>query len=89
MKNVDLGIDTEQVIAIDNISHIQKQNFSAIKQELLKLPEISSVSTSHHLPGGAVSGQMFRLYGSDPKTQKILINIVFVPIISRLWESNL
>lgn len=70
MKNIDLGLDTEQVIAIDNISHIQKQSYSAIKQELLKLPEISSVSASHHLPGGSGSGQMFRMYGSDAKNTK-------------------
>jgi len=70
MKNIDLGLDTEQVIAINNMSSKQKQSYSAIKQELLKHPEISSVSASHHLPGGGVSGQIFRLYGSDEKNTK-------------------
>jgi len=70
MKKTDLGFEPEHVIAINNLSGSQKQSYSTIKQELLKLPEISSVSASHHLPGGGASGQIFRLYGSDAKTTK-------------------
>ncbi|MFA9371808.1 MAG: ABC transporter permease [Labilibaculum antarcticum] len=70
MKNADLGFDTEQVIAINNLSQTQKQAYSSIKQELLKIPQISFVSASVHLPGGGGSGQIFRLYGTDIKNSK-------------------
>jgi len=70
MKNADLGLDTEQVIAITNLSTAQKQAYSSIKQELLKIPQVSFVSASLHLPGGASSGQIFRLYGTDIKNTK-------------------
>ncbi|MDM8159837.1 ABC transporter permease [Labilibaculum sp. K2S] len=70
MKNADLGFDTEQVIAINNLSQIQTQAYSSIKQELLKIPQISFVSASLHLPGGGGSGQIFRLYGTDIKNTK-------------------
>ncbi|MGZ2369785.1 FtsX-like permease family protein [Ancylomarina sp. YFZ004] len=70
MKKTDLGFEPEHVIAINNLSGAQRQGYSTIKQELIKLPEISSVSASCHLPGGGTSGQMFRLYGSDAKNTK-------------------
>jgi putative ABC transport system permease protein len=70
MKKTDLGFEPEHVIAINNLSGSQRQGYSAIKQELLKLPEISSVSASLHLPGGDTSGQIFRLYGSDAQNTK-------------------
>ncbi|MBL4561721.1 MAG: ABC transporter permease [Labilibaculum sp.] len=70
MKNADLGLDTEQVIAITNLSEAQKQAYSSIKQELFKIPQITCVSASLHLPGKSGSGQIFRLYGTDIKNTK-------------------
>ena len=70
MKNADLGFDTEQVIAINNLSQTQRQAYSSIKQELLKIPQISFVSASLHLPGYSGSGQLLRLYGADIKNTK-------------------
>ncbi|WP_321322264.1 ABC transporter permease [Labilibaculum sp.] len=70
MKNADLGFEPEQVIAITNLSDAQKQAYSSIRQELLKIPQISSVGASLHLPGGGGSGQIFRLYGTDIKNTK-------------------
>ena len=70
MKKTDLGFEPEHVIAINNLSGAQRQGYSAIKQELIKLPEISSVSASLHLPGGSTDVQLFRLYGSDAKNTK-------------------
>lgn len=70
MKDADLGFKPEQVIAITNLSESQKQAYSSIKQELLKIPKISSVGASLHRPGGGGSGQIFRLYGTDIKNTK-------------------
>ena len=70
MKNVDLGVETEQVIAINNLSKTQRIAYSSIKDELLKIPEVSLVSASLHMPGGGASGQIFRLYGTDVEATK-------------------
>ncbi|MFA8433341.1 MAG: ABC transporter permease [Marinifilaceae bacterium] len=70
MKTTDLGFNTQKVIAINNLSKKQRQSYSSIKQELLKIPSISVVSASDHLPGGKVSGQMISLVGKNEKEYK-------------------
>ncbi|MBI9058874.1 MAG: ABC transporter permease [Labilibaculum sp.] len=70
MKNADLGFETEQLIAINNLSKRQKQSYSSIKEQLQKIPQVKHVSASLHRPGGGGSGQIFRMYGTDIKNSK-------------------
>ena len=70
MKKTDLGFKPEHVIAITNISDAQAQGYSAIKQELLKLPEVSLVSASEGIPGGRASGQNIHLNGANVEDSK-------------------
>jgi len=72
MKNADLGYNTEQVIAINNLSKKQRNSYKALKQELLKNPNIQNVSASDHLPSGEGSGQMFVLDGLSDDHYKTL-----------------
>ncbi|WP_421919977.1 ABC transporter permease [Marinifilum sp.] len=72
MKKADLGYNTEQVIAINNLSKKQRQSYEAIKQELLKNPKIQNVSASDHFPNGEGSGQMFVLDGLSDDHYKTL-----------------
>lgn len=67
MKEADLGFNTEKVIAINNTSQKQRQAYTSLKEELLKIPEVVNVSASHHLPGRKGSGQIFHLDGKSEK----------------------
>jgi len=70
MKHADLGFETKQVIAINNLSSKQKESFDAIKQELLKNPNIINVSASKHFPGYGAAGQMLRVEGMGEEYTK-------------------
>jgi predicted permease len=49
MRSKDLGFDQEHVISINMMGEIQK-SYESLKQELIRLPEVLSVSASSHRP---------------------------------------
>lgn len=68
MKNADLGFKPQNVLAIQNLNAEIIESYTAIKDELLKHPNIETVSCTDHMPGGGASGQGFRLVGESEKS---------------------
>lgn len=64
MKNVPLGFNAKDVVAIQDFSGQAARNARSIKNELEKLPFIQSVGISQHLMGGRSSGQPISLFNS-------------------------
>ncbi len=69
MKNADLGINAEGVIAITDLNSNIGKSFPAIKNELKSIPDIKSVGASHHLFGDFPSGQRIEVIGNGPKKE--------------------
>lgn len=51
MKNKELGFDQDQVVALQALSRIIRIDYEAIKNELLRNPNIISVTSSQYIPG--------------------------------------
>ncbi len=61
MKDVPLGFNAKNVVAIQDFSGQAARNAVSIKNELEKLPFIQSVGISQHRMGGGCSGQSIAL----------------------------
>jgi len=61
-----LGFNAKRVIAISNLNDKLVNSFPAIRDALLKTPDIKMVSASHHLLGGGPSGQGIEVVGQMP-----------------------
>lgn len=61
MKSIDLGFNASNVLCVNNLNNRIRQSYPAIKDALLKLPEVETVSASDHLPGGGASGEGIRV----------------------------
>lgn len=64
MKDVPLGFNAKDVVAIQDFSGQAARNTVSIKNELEKLPFIQSVGISQHRMGGGCSGQSIALLNS-------------------------
>lgn len=73
MKNVDLGFNPENVVAIKSLNENVEKSYSSIKSALQKLPEIKSIGASFHLFGAVASGQKIDVLGDAP-IKDFLIN---------------
>lgn len=51
LKNKELGFELEGLATVDINSGILRNKFEAIKEEFLKIPEVSAVSVSTRVPG--------------------------------------
>ncbi|MEQ8425154.1 MAG: FtsX-like permease family protein, partial [Cyclobacteriaceae bacterium] len=51
MRDKELGIEVDNLVAIDINSGIQRNQFQSIKNEFLRLPEVQSVTVSSRVPG--------------------------------------
>ncbi len=65
IKNVPLGFNAENVVAIEDFSGQAVQNVTSIQGELEKLPFIQSVGISQHRMGGKCSGQSIAQLNSE------------------------
>lgn len=65
MKSVDLGFKPDNVVGVSNLNRKLMRSYPAIKDALLKMPEITMVSASDHFPGGGTSGEGIRVAGTD------------------------
>ena len=69
MKNVDLGFNTEGVIAITDFNVDISKSFPAIKDALKSIPDIKSVGASLQLFGSIPSGQYIDVIGTGSKME--------------------
>lgn len=65
MKSVDLGFHPANVVGVSNLNRKLIRSYPAIKDALLKIPEITTVSAADHFPGGGASGEGIRVVGAD------------------------
>jgi len=72
MKNKDLGFDREQVLYLPLTRELNR-GFAAIKTELLKTPDVLSVTWSTHSPAGVYwNGQGHDWQGRSPDTDPMV-----------------
>lgn len=74
MKNKDLGYDTENLLAISNISWDNKAD--AFKDKLLKIPGIKSASVTSFLPG--TGSKYMTRKTEDPFNKNEFIEVGFI-----------
>lgn len=65
LKNLSPGFNPNGLVNIYNLNNNIKSHYPAIREQLLKIPEISGVAASSHTIGGGVSGQGIRLVESS------------------------
>ena len=70
LKNVDLGFNPENVISIEKLNEKLCKSYPSIKEELLKISSVISVSATDHKPGGGTSGEGFTLIGQEKSKSK-------------------
>ena len=63
LQDIPLNYNPKNVVSILGNQEVLK-SYDALKQELLKMPEVEVVSSSHHILGGGCSGQMIGLLES-------------------------
>lgn len=73
MKNADLGFKSENVLAITDLNGKVSESYSAIAQELRKIPEIMTFGASMHFFGTIASGQEIGILSEKP-IKDFLIN---------------
>ena len=66
LKNTDLGFEKEQVAVIPIRSQETRERFDALKDELLKIPDVSAVTASSNIPGGTFNQQQVQWLADDP-----------------------
>lgn len=70
LEKLPIGYNPNQVMSVIGNQNIGG-NFNAIKEELLKYPEVKQVSGSHHIFGGGYSGQAIAPWTDKEKTMPI------------------
>lgn len=64
IQQKELGFNKEQILTIQGANALQTQA-EAFKEELLKLPTVTSLGTCNSMPGGQFFGTSFRKEGSN------------------------
>ena len=77
MHKKDLGFSGEQVMMIPLQTDAVVENFNQHKTELLKHPNIQSISRSNSLPGEITSQTMFEVGDSDEQVSMWIIAVDF------------
>jgi putative ABC transport system permease protein len=70
LEKIPLGYHPENVMSVIGSQAIDG-SYQAIRQELLKLPEVKAVTGSHHIFGGGCSGQAISTWGEQGKSMGI------------------
>lgn len=89
LKNLSPGFNPDGLVNIGNLNKNIKSHYPAIRDQLLKIPEISGVAATSHTIGGGCSGQGIRLVES-PENNVLPINEYRIqPGLCELLELNL
>jgi putative ABC transport system permease protein len=74
VKNQNLGFNKENIIVLNNNADIDPKS-AAFKSDLLKFPEVASVSVSSSVPGKGQNNVQFRPEGY---ADNLLLDVIFV-----------
>jgi putative ABC transport system permease protein len=87
LEKLPLGYNPQQVMSVIGSEFIDK-SYEAVRQELLKQPEIKAVAGSQHIFGGGCSGQVIAPW--DDQEKKLPINEYrLLPDMPELMELEL
>ncbi len=89
LKNLSPGFNPNGLVNIFNLNDNVKSHYTAIRGQLLKIPEISGVSAGIHTIGGGVSGQGIRLQESAEDNQISINEYRIQPGLCELMEFQL
>lgn len=89
LKNLSPGFNPNGLVNIFSLNENVKSHYSAIREQLLQIPEISGVSASIHTIGGGVSGQGIRLLESAEDNQISINEYRIQPGLCELMEFQL
>ena len=89
LKNISLGFNPDGVVSISNLNDNLKRQYPAIKDQLLRIPEIESVAASSHTIGGGTSGQGIRLLESSSNQVSGINEYRVRPGLCQLMEMEL
>ena len=70
LEKIPLGYNPENVMSLIGNQTID-ESYQALRQELLKLPEVKEVAGSHHIFGSGCSGQAISLWDKQDKNMGI------------------
>lgn len=70
LKDIPLGFNSTEVIGISGFDDGIRKKSRSIKDEIGKLPFVSSIGTSGHFMGGGCSGQGIYVYGESEENSK-------------------
>ena len=87
LRSLPLGYEPKDVLCVYP-SDATRNQYDAIMQELLTVPEIKSVSGGHHIIGGGVSGQGIKLSNAD-KADYIINEYRIMPGLCEVMEFGL
>jgi putative ABC transport system permease protein len=79
MQTEDKGFSTNQVLCIRNMMIFDNQDvFKPVKDQLLKIDGVKSVSVANHIPTGPIaSPQMYSVNGNDQYLSPVAVDIDF------------
>ena len=89
LKNLSPGFNPNGLVNIYNLNNNIKNHYPAIRDQLLKIPEISGVAASSHTIGGGVSGQGIRLVESSEDELQSINEYRIQPGLCRLLHLEL
>jgi putative ABC transport system permease protein len=73
VRNQNLGFNKENILVVNNAALLKGQ-LQTFKQELLKYPDVKSVSASFSVPGKGQSNMQFRPEGYE---DNVLLDVIF------------
>ncbi len=89
LKNLSPGFNPNGLVNILNLNDNVIDHYPAIREQLLKIPEISSVSATAHVIGGGFSGQGIRLLESAEDNEISINEYRIQPGLCQLMEFQL
>ncbi len=89
MKTLSPGFNPRGLVNIFNLNTNIKEHYSAIRDQLLNIPEVSGVAASSHTIGGGCSGQSIRLLESAEDNEISINEYRIQPGLCQLLELEL
>jgi putative ABC transport system permease protein len=72
-----LGMDTEQIITLNNANFLSPSDRNAFKNELAAIPGVVDVTSSNGMVAGGFSTSMVKVKGSDNEQQVNFISVAY------------
>ena len=89
LKNLSPGFNPSGLVNIYNLNDNIKSHYPAIRDQLLKIPEVSGVAASSHTIGAGTSGQGVRLVESSEDEIQSINEYRVQPGLCQLLQLNL